>query len=88
MLDKETRRLIKENVKRIKDERAAYKRMLGEKLDYRFIEYMIQKVDADPSLVVKISLTTGDEVIIRREKIEEDGRIISFNGDPNPVDVR
>lgn len=87
-LDKETKKLLKESQEQILREQRMKRRFLNENLDYRFIEYMLEKIDADPSIVCDITLNNGHRIMIARKKQENQGTENLFNGEIAVGDIR
>ena len=87
-IDKETKRLLKESQEKIIREQKMKKRFLGTELDYRFIEYMLEKIDVDPNLVCDITLNNGHRIVIARKKQQSESTENLFNGEIAVGDIR
>lgn len=86
-MDKEIRKKIKEVQKQVIAEEKAKKRFLDTKLDYNYLQYMINQVDADDNLVVEVILNDGTQIKISKKKVK-DNSISVFNDVIAPEDVR
>lgn len=86
-MDKETKKKIKEATQSILAEEKMKKRFLKEELDYNYLQYMINRADVNPNLVIDIVMNNGTKITIYTKKEERNGTVI-FDDIVAPEDIR
>ena len=81
MLDKETRKLIKEQKRKLIWEATKRKELLNANIDYNFLQSLIDKINNNPDLIIEINFKSGDRMTIRQK--QELNHNDLFNGLPN-----
>lgn len=80
-MDKELKKKLKEYEAQIIREDKMKKRFINSTLDYRFIEYLIEKANADNDLICDITTNEGHRIVIRRERKGDDEADSIFDGE-------
>ena len=81
MLDKETRKLIKEQKRKLIWEATKRKELLNANIDYNFLQSLID----NPDLIIEINFRSGDRMTIRQK--QELNHNDLFNGLPNVEEI-
>ena len=68
MLDKETRKLIKEQKRKLIWEATKRKELLNANIDYNFLQSLIDKINNNPDLIIEINFRSGDRMTIRQKQ--------------------
>lgn len=85
MLDKETRKLIKEQKRKLIWEATKRKELLNANIDYNFLQSLIDKINNNPDLIIEINFKSGDRMTIRQK--QELNHNDLFNGLPNVEEI-
>lgn len=85
MLDKETRKLIKEQKRKLIWEATKRKELLNANIDYNFLQSLIDKINNNPDLIIEINFKSGDRMTIRQK--QEINHNDLFNGLPNVEEI-
>lgn len=85
MLDKETRKLIKEQKRKLIWEATKRKELLNANIDYNFLQSLIDKINNNPDLIIEINFKSGDRMTIRQK--QEINHNDLFNGLPNIEEI-
>lgn len=85
MLDKETRKLIKEQKRKLIWEATKRKELLNANIDYNFLQSLIDKINYNPDLIIEINFKSGDRMTIRQK--QEINHNDLFNGLPNVEEI-
>lgn len=85
MLDKETRKLIKEQKRKLIWEATKRKELLNANIDYNFLQSLIDKINNNPDLIIEINFKSGDRMTIRQK--QELNHNDLFNGLPNIEEI-
>mgnify|MGYP006978114787 CR=1 FL=1 len=85
MLDKETRKLIKEQKRKLIWEATKRKELLNANIDYNFLQSLIDKLNNNPDLIIEINFRSGDRMTIRQK--QELNHNDLFNGLPNVEEI-
>lgn len=85
MLDKETRKLIKEQKRKLIWEATKRKELLNANIDYNFLQSLIDKISYNPDLIIEINFKSGDRMTIRQK--QEINHNDLFNGLPNVEEI-
>lgn len=86
-MDRDLKKKIKEAQKQIINEERMKKRFISSKLDYNFIQKMINEVDADENLVVDITTSEGNRIVIAKKRKDNNSPSV-FNDIIAPEDIR
>lgn len=87
-MDRELRKLVKEQQKKAIAEYNAKKRFLNTDLDYNYLQYMINRCDCDDNLEIVIDLNNGTRITIHK-KYKENAKGESLYDDViSPDDMR
>lgn len=87
IMDRDLKKKIKEAQKQIINEERMKKRFISSKLDYNFIQKMINEVDADENLVVDITTNEGHRIVIAKKRKDNNSPSV-FNDIIAPEDIR
>lgn len=87
IMDRDLKKKIKEAQKQIINEERMKKRFISSKLDYNFIQKMINEVDADENLVVDITTSEGNRIVIAKKRKDNNSPSV-FNDIIAPEDIR
>lgn len=86
-MDRDLKKKIKEAQRQIINEERMKKRFISSKLDYNFIQKMINEVDADENLVVDITTSEGNRIVIAKKRKDNNSPSV-FNDVIAPEDIR
>lgn len=87
IMDRDLKKKIKEAQKQIINEERMKKRFISSKLDYNFIQHMINEVDADENLIVDITTNEGHRIVIAKKRKDNNSPSV-FNDIIAPEDIR
>lgn len=85
-MNKELRLKIKEVTEKLIEEDRQKQKLLNSKLDYEFLQKLIDKSYENPDLLITIYLKSGDKITITQkyQAPEQTG----FDGTPNEIEIR
>lgn len=85
-MDKELKKQIKEATKQLIYENKKKKEFLNAKVDYNFLQSLIDKSNDNQNLIIKIKLKDGTVIEIA-QKYQTPERTYSFNGEPSVMEI-
>lgn len=86
-MDKELKEKIKKATEEIIAEEKLKKKFIRDNLDGNYLQYMINRCDANPNLVIELEMKEGTKITIYTKKEVQNG-VAVFNDIISPEDVR
>lgn len=87
LLDKETKKAIKEMKEKIIWEAQKRKELLNAEIDYNFLQSLIDKSNNNPDLVITIYFKSGDKLVIQ-QKYQNDSYVSGYDGNPTVEEIK
>ena len=85
-MDRELKKRIKKATEEILYEEKRKKELLNAKVDYEFLQKLIDKSYENPELLITIYLKSGDKITITQKYQEPEQ--YGFDGQPSEIEIR
>lgn len=82
----EVRQKIKQAIAAIEEEEKQKQTLVSQKLDYGYLQKLLDKVDENPALTITVILKSGDRIVLQ-QKQDVTNPWNNFDGVPSPEEL-
>lgn len=86
-MNKELKKKIKEVTEQIILEDKKKREFLSKKIDYNFLQELVDKSNENQDLVITLYMHTGDKIVIT-QKYKAPEPSYGYNGEPSELEIR